>query len=289
VAKQKLVVTGANGYLASLVRLFNADKFDIVPVRRADVDLSDPKAVEAYFSTLDFDVVFHTAACATTALCENDPELTHRINVESAQAVAEAAAQKGARLVFISTEQTVNGKTVPGPFDEDVVLESVTAYGRQKAEMDAWLAASDIDYVTLRLSWMMGLAMPGVKPSPNIVVNTLKALRTDTPTKFTVNEVRGMTYAQHLADEFGKIVELPRGVYNFTDVNDLCTYEAAKYVAREFGFSDDAIERCILPDNERYSDRFRDYRLDPTKLARADIDLGTFQENVAEVKRDFGW
>ena len=74
-SRKKLVITGANGYIASLVALYNADRFDIVPVTRADVDLSDPDAVRAYFSALDFDLLFHTAAVATTALCENEPEM----------------------------------------------------------------------------------------------------------------------------------------------------------------------------------------------------------------------
>ena len=35
-SKPRVVVTGANGYLASLIRLYNADKFDFVNVTRSD-------------------------------------------------------------------------------------------------------------------------------------------------------------------------------------------------------------------------------------------------------------
>ena len=136
------------------------------------------------------------------------------MNCDSAIEIAKVCESRGKRMLFISTEQLFNGKSEPGPFGEDVEPNCVTNYGQQKAEVDAWLQENSSDHVTLRLSWMFGMAMPGVKPSPGIVGNVLKALRTETPTKFTVNEKRCMTYAQQLADNFGKICELPSGTYH---------------------------------------------------------------------------
>ena len=75
---------------------------------------------------------------------------------------------------------------------------------------------------------MMGLSMPGIKVSPNIIKNVAMALAHEKPTLFTVNEVRGMTYMARLADQFEKLGELPTGVYHFTVDNSLNTYEAAK-------------------------------------------------------------
>jgi len=196
-------------------------------------------------------------------------------------------------MIFISTEQIYNGKHEPGPFSESVEAESVTNYGKQKAEVDAWMRATMSDYVILRLSWMFGMALPHVKPSPGIVGNVVRALRTNTPTLFTVNEKRCMTYAQHLADQFAAICELPSGAYNFASSNDLCTYDAARVVAGKLvsaGIATpDAVERCILPNTERYADRFRDFRLDNRKAVAAGIQLGTFEEDVDRCLADFGW
>jgi len=65
-------------------------------------------------------------------------------------------------MLFISTEQVFNGKTKPGPFSEAETPCSVSNYGAQKAEVDAWLHENAEDYVTLRLSWMFGMALPHV-------------------------------------------------------------------------------------------------------------------------------
>lgn len=293
--KQKVAVTGANGYLASLVQRYNADRFEFVRVSRADVDYTKPEEVHRFFSSLDFDVMFHTAANATTADCENDPAGTHLVNCDSAIEIAKACEERGKRMLFISTEQLFNGKSEPGPFAEDVEPNCVTNYGIQKSEVDAWLAANSSDHVTLRLSWMFGMAMPGVKPSPGIVGNVLHAMRTQTPTKFTVNEKRCMTYAQQLASNFASICELQSGTYHFAAANGtngddgLSTYECAKLVAHKFGFNEEGIERYILPNPDRYADRFRDFRLDASKIASCGIELGTFEDNVDRCLSDFGW
>lgn len=293
--RTRVAITGANGYLASLVQRYNADRFEFIRVSRADVDYSKPAEVAKFFSDLDFDLLFHTAANATTADCENDPAGTHLVNCDSAIEIAKVCEERGRRMLFISTEQLFNGKSEPGPFDEDVEPNCVTNYGLQKAEVDAWLQANSSDYVTLRLSWMFGMAMPGVKPSPGIVGNVLKAMRSNTPTKFTVNEKRGMTYAQHLADNFAKICELDSGTYHFAAANGssaddgMSTYECAKLVARKLGYGEADIERLILPNPDRYADRFRDFRLDASRLEGCGIKLGTFEDNVDRCLADFGW
>ena len=217
------------------------------------------------------------------------------MNCDSAIEIAKVCEERGRRMLFISTEQLFNGKSEPGPFGEDVEPNCVTNYGLQKAEVDAWLQANSSDYVTLRLSWMFGMAMPGVKPSPGIVGNVLKAMRSNTPTKFTVNEKRGMTYAQHLADNFAKICELDSGTYHFAAANGssaddgMSTYECAKLVARKLGYGEADIERLILPNPDRYADRFRDFRLDASRLEGCGIKLGTFEDNVDRCLADFGW
>lgn len=286
---KKIAVTGASGYIASLVQRTNAGRFEFLPVRHKDLDFADPEKVHAYFEALDFDLVLNTAAQATTAVCEKEPELTHRINTESAIAIADVCRQKGRRLIAISSEQCLNGHTDKGPFTEAAEAVSVTRYGQQKAEADAWIQSHLENYVILRFSWMMGMAMPGVKPSPNIIRNMLSALHTRTPALFTVHEVRGMTYAQRLADQFTAITELPSGLYNFSSVNHLCTYDAACYIAAQFGASPEDIRSYILPNNERYAERARDYRLDCTKIKAQGIQLGTFEEDVQQCLQDFGW
>lgn len=285
----KIAITGANGYIASMIQNANKSVFEFIPITRKELSLDDPKQVYAYFKHLNFDIVLHTAASTATADCENKPELTHAINTESAIAIAKACKEKGKRMIFFGTEQSFNGKTSEGPFREDEELIAVTNYGKQKKEADEYIKEHLDDYIILRLSWMMGLSYPNCKASPNIIYNVMQAILQNKPTKFTVNEVRGMTYAKHLSNQFKNIVELPSGVYHFSNVNTRSTYDSAKFIASKLHVEEEQVQKLILPDHDRYADRFRDYRLDNSKIKSQGIQLGTFEEDVEECLKDFGW
>lgn len=284
----RIAITGANGYLASLCQLYQAQTFEFVRVSHSDIDFADTAAVTSYFEALDFDICLHMAADATTAHCENDPEGTHRINAEAAIAITRVCQERGKRVVFISTEQCFNASPGEAPFAEDDEMASTTRYGQQKMEADLWIQQHVEDYLVLRLSWMFGLPLPGVKPSPGILGNVLKAVRSNTPTAFRVHERRNMTYAQILADKLPEILSLPSGAYHVASQNGLTTYETARFIAKRLGCTDEQIAELILPDEKTYAERPRDFRLASDKIERAGIHLGTFEENLDACLRDFG-
>lgn len=284
-----ILVTGANGYIASYVRKENHHKFNLITMTRKDADLSKPEEVEAFLKDKQFDICFHTAANATTAVCEENPELAHKINVESTQKIIEACKKNQARLIFCSTEQIFNGKENHGPFNEEESVSAVTVYGKNKIECEDLIHEQLDDYLILRFSWMMGLSFDKVKASPSIIKNVMNALLHQTPTLFTCNERRCMTYAKKLAQQFEKITALDTGTYHVASKNEMTTYETAVYIAKELKASDEAIAKYILPNKERYSERFRDYRLDSSKLENLGITFGTFEENIEEILKDFGW
>lgn len=286
--KLRVAVTGANGYLASLIGLYNADAFDFVKIVRSTLDLSDIERVTEYFSNLDFDVCLHLAADASTAHCESDPEGTHRINVGSAIAIADVCRVRGKRMVFFSTEQCFNASPGSAPFKETDEMLSTTRYGQQKIEADAWIREHLENYLVLRLSWMFGLPMPGVHPAPNILTNVLRAVRTGEPGSFRVNERRNMTYAQMFAEQIPRILGLPSGSYHVASQNGLNTYETARLIASRLGCSERQIDTLILPDTETYADRPRDFRLASDKIERAGICCGTFEDGLSRCLRDFG-
>ena len=285
---ERILVTGARGYLASLAQLYNAGRYEFVRVSHTDVDFRDPTGVERFFREKDFDVCLHMAADATTAHCEQDPEGTHRVNTESAIAIARVCRERGKRVVFISTEQCFNASSGEAPFSEDDEQASTTRYGQQKMEADAWIREHLDDYLILRFSWMFGLALPGVRPSPNILTNVMSVLRSGEPAAFRVHERRNMTYAQRFASQLPQILALPSGAYHFASQNGRTTYETARLVAERLGCSAAELDRLILPDEKTYAERPRDFRLASEKIQAAGIELGTFEEDLDACLRDFG-
>ncbi|WP_289114025.1 NAD-dependent epimerase/dehydratase family protein, partial [uncultured Dubosiella sp.] len=51
-----ILVTGANGYIASYIAAVNQTKFNWIKMTRKDADLSDPDAVERFVRSQDFDL-----------------------------------------------------------------------------------------------------------------------------------------------------------------------------------------------------------------------------------------
>ena len=286
---KRIAITGANGFVASVIHLYGSGRYEFIPITRKEIDFSRPETVYPYLSGLKYDVLIHTAANAVTEFCAANPELAHAINVESAIEAARAAKDQNARFVFISTEQVFNGRSDKGPFKETDEPVCVTNYGNYKLEGERYIQENLEDYLILRLSSMFGLPMPGVRPSSNFLMRTWKALKSETPAKFTPNEQRGMTYIMHLADHLSEILELPSGIYHISSRNDLSTYDLCRRIAEVLGYGEEAIQKYILSDTERYADRFRDYRLDGTRLREAGIDLGTMEEDLERCLKDFGW
>ena len=285
---KRIAVTGANGFVASVIRMYNQDQYEFLNITRKEIDFSKPETVYPFLMSQDFDVLIHTAANAVTEFCAAHPDLAHKINTEAAIEAAKAAKAKGAKFVFISTEQVFNGRSDKGPFTEEDEPSCVTDYGLCKIETEQFITANLSDYVILRLSSMFGLPMPGVKPSSNFLMRTETAMRTKTPTKFTPNEQRGMTYIMHVADHLSEILNLPSGIYHVTSKNDRTTYDLCRYIAEQLGYSKEEIDQYILPDNERYADRFRDYRLSGEKLKDFGLDFGTVEEDLDRCLREFG-
>ncbi|MBS5588020.1 MAG: sugar nucleotide-binding protein [[Clostridium] spiroforme] len=286
---ETILVTGANGYLANYVYHENKDEFKWIKMTRKDADFSNPSAVRKFIEKQDFDICFHCAANASTAICEDNPQLANKINVESTKVIVDICKEKNARLIFCSSEQVFNGKENPGPFKETELPIAVSVYGQNKIDCEKYIRSQEIDAIILRFSWMMGLSFDNIKASASIVKNVMNALIKQEPTLFTCNEKRGMTYAKYFAKQFKAISKLPSDTYHVCCQNEFTTYQAACYIAKQLGCKQETIEQIILPNYKRYQDRFRDFRLDASKLASYGITFGTFNENIDELLRDFNW
>lgn len=286
---KKVLVTGANGYLASLIINTNQHLFEFIPISRNQIDFSKVETIYSSLQNYQADIIVHTAAMTQTLDCEQNPTLSHKVNVESVAEIVRYCNDNNIRLIGFSSEQVVNGISSGSFFDEDTDCCSVTRYGQDKIEADEIIINQCHDFVLLRLSWMFGLDYPGVTASPNLVKNVMNALLYRIPTQFTVNEFRGLTYAQHLANHFDKIVNLEKGLYNFSAMNNLNTYESARLIASYFTKSEVEIDQYILRNEEKYKDRTRDYRLSNQKISNNGIELYDLETNIEQCLKDFGW
>lgn len=283
---EKDIDYGCRRIFASRFINFYKDKYDIIPLRRQDLDITDRQKVIEAFELYKPDYVLHTAAMAATKDCEDNPQKAYDINVNGSIYAAEACRKINAKLVYFSSEQIFNGNIENGPYDEEIVPQPNTAYGRNKLEAEKKVRDIIDNVWILRFTWLFGFPERNSKVNANIIVNVLKAALKNEKTKFPANEYRGMTYVYDLISNFEKIFEIPYGTYNTGSENNLSTYETACIVLRELGL-DSRKDEIIEKDTEKYKESTRDLRISNKKLRNSGISFMTTEEGIKKCIQEF--
>lgn len=152
----RVLVTGSKGFVAGhLQPRLRAEGWEVVG-RDLEVDVSDPRAVEALFDEVEPDAVAHLAAMSSVAQSRGAPALTHRVNYHGSLSILQAAfhRRKRPRVLLVGSSEQY-GMLAPGsaPFDESSPFRPRSAYARSKAEADqlgAAFARSGLDVVRVR-------------------------------------------------------------------------------------------------------------------------------------------
>src|SRR5713101_5380574 len=105
----RILITGAGGLLGHGLACVLEERHDIIPHTRADADVADARALRTFIASSRPEVVIHAAAIPDLDVCEEDPDLAHRVNVAGTQNVVAAAHDIGASVAYISTDAVFEG------------------------------------------------------------------------------------------------------------------------------------------------------------------------------------
>ncbi len=86
------------------------------------------------------DVAFLCAAITSIDTCQRKPEETRRVNVEQTLSLARMLKERGAHVVFLSTNQVFDGSVTRQK--SDAPTQSLTEYGCQKAAVEQELLST---------------------------------------------------------------------------------------------------------------------------------------------------
>ena len=141
--KKKMLLTGVSGLLGNNLAYYFARKFDVIglyndhPViipgtQTERCNLLERDACRLIVERFRPSVVIHCASLASVEQCENDPEMSERLNVACTRHLVDAIQEMDAQLIYISTDSVYAG-TQGGYCEEDAVLPP-NVYGRTKWE-----------------------------------------------------------------------------------------------------------------------------------------------------------
>src|SRR2546430_16339676 len=129
-----LMLTGASGFIGRRLLLGLNEPWRVVPAYRnpegmngIGFDLANPKSLAPAFDALLPAAVVHAGAIANPDVCEREPELARRVNIDAVKVLARLCADAKARFIHFSTDFVFDGET--GWYREDHVTRPLSAYG----------------------------------------------------------------------------------------------------------------------------------------------------------------
>lgn len=283
-----IIITGAEGFFASRFVQYYKDKYNIIALTRKELDICDEQKTINTINKFNPKYLVHAAAISDTSICERNPELSYNVNVKGTINVAKGCEASHTKLIYLSSDQVYNGNIEMGPYTEECVALPNTVYGKHKLEAENAICEIVKDIGILRLTWLFSLPERNVKTNSNIICNLVKCALKNESITLPINEYRGITYAYDLLNNFGKILHLPKGIYNTGSENNLSTYEVAKIVFKKMGLYW-RIEELLIEDVERYKEIPRDLRIFNKKLRDHNICFMSTEEAISKCVSDFSY
>lgn len=264
---QKILVTGASGFVGSRVVERWRNDYIILAPSHTELDITDAASVERYLLEQAPQVVVHLAALSNTWYCEQHPDESYLVNVEGVCNLATAAARNGVKLILFSSDQVYNGNLESGALDEDVTVAPENVYGRHKLEAEQRALELCPSAVALRATWMYDSERAGMPVHQNFVLNIANAIKERKPLVLPVREYRGITWVRDVVEYLPATFTLPGGVYNYGAGNTMNTYETACcYCEMLVGLRSGPL---LQPDYERYPLHERNLAMSAEKIFRA--------------------
>ena len=273
--KKKLIVTGANGFVAGSILAQAGEEWQVHALSRGEppgrrTNLSwhayDPLVsgqLNQLFYAVKPEAVIHTAALADIDFCQANPDLARAVNVELTRTLAGLCDQTGAKLVFCSTDTIFDGERAP--YDELAQPGPINFYAETKVEAEQIVTRMHAPAVIARLSLVVGLPVLGAGNS--FLARMVASFKEGRPVGATPHEVRTpvdvITVGRALLE---LAAGQQKGSYHLAGQDRLNRFQIAQKIAARFGFSPQLVVAQPVAATPGRAARPRDVSLNNAKV-----------------------
>ena len=225
----RILITGANGMLGRALAARLEAGHTLFLWGREEADLTQESAVRAAAQGVEFDVIVHAAAMTDVDRCESEFDRAMATNRDTTRILGGLARERGASLVYVSTDYVFDG-TNPNAYLEEDVTRPINAYGRSKLAGEEAARTAGVPHLIVRTSWLYG-------PGGRNFVDTIAARLAQGEPLRVVNDQRGApTYTLDLAHGIELLLRRgATGTVHATNAGSTTWYGFAVEIARYLG------------------------------------------------------
>ena len=239
-----VLITGANGQLASELRDTAPGDVNIISCGRGQLDIADADAVNVFFGEHEIDAIINTAAYTAVDQAEHDAEQARRVNVLGVEHLAKACTAS-CYFLHISTDFVFDGSG-NRPYKPNHPAKPLGVYGETKYQGEQHLQAIKPDNsAIIRTSWVYSVY------GSNFVKSMLRLMAERDSLNIVVDQVGTPTWARGLAEVCWQALSRHiEGVFHWSDAGAISWFDfaaAIQNLALEQGLLDQAIPLHAIP------------------------------------------
>ncbi len=239
----KIAVLGAAGQLGRDLCPRLAALGEVVPLSRADIDLSQPSTITTTrIASYDLDYFVNAAAYNFVDKAETEPEAAFAVNALGVRALARACDEAGALLVHYSTDFVFGidpAHTVPRT--ETDLPGPASAYGVSKLAGEYFVLDEVYGALVIRTCGLYGMWGSGGKGG-NFVETMLRVSGQGKPLRVVNDQRCTPSYTADVAAATVSLLERGvKGLIHVTNSGDCTWYEFAAEIFRQSGLTPDLI------------------------------------------------
>ena len=278
----KVLVTGGSGLLGSAISLHFKDYFDVIAsyamhkvmineLETIYLDITDAQDTINLIKKIKPDLIVHTAALVGVNICEREPELAYKINVDGTKNLADAAEKINSKIIYISTDYIFDGKK--GMYKESDTPNPINTYGETKLEGEKLIDTNN--NVIIRTSTYGWNVIKQKRSFSNWLIDELANKK---QINVFTDQVNSMMLVNNCAEALKEIVDKDfSGILNIASSEKISKYQFAIKLADIFNFDKELIKPIKNNEVDGYEKRPLDVSLD---ISKAKMKLKTKLLNV---------
>ncbi|WP_046755325.1 dTDP-4-dehydrorhamnose reductase [Kordia jejudonensis] len=276
-----VLITGANGQLGQCIQKIQ-QQFSEISFHfksSSELDITDAKAIDAFFSKNTIDYCVNCAAYTNVELAETEIDKAYLVNAEAAKNLAETCKKYNTTLLHISTDYVFDG-TKKTPYTEIDATNPISVYGASKLKGEQYIQETFQNYFIIRTSWLYA------EFGKNFYKTILQKASEKANLTITTEQKGTPTNANDLAALLLEIINTDNtdyGIYHFSNEGEATWYDFTKEIIQNLQLSEaDQPSLKSVASYKTKAARPENSVLDKTKV-RAIIETISWQESLRKL------